>query len=369
MARFLHLADLHLGKYAYGHHERFLDMMRAFEYAARYAVDENLDFIIASGDIFDARTINSETLTQAVRVFEMLKKAGVDVYAIEGNHDRAFVRDRDSWLRFLEGRGYIRLLKPDVSEREVRFLDYGEGGGCVAHAAGVRMIGLGYPGASCPAYLEKLNEWLEKTNEYTVLLLHAGFSNFFTEDMGRTDIKELEKLFGRIDYVAMGHIHRREEMLGKVYMPGSTEYVDAREAMRKDEKGFYIVDTAADTARFVPVPVRPYVFLDVDARAETDILGAVLKKAGKLEGAPVLAVTLKTDGPVADKRELEEKIAEESGALLCEITVVTEVGGGEAGEMGALDREAFERAVLFDLLSEKALRKRARQRLRHMPWN
>ena len=101
MARFLHLADLHLGKYAYGHHERFLDMMRAFAYAAEYAVREKVDFILASGDVFDARTINSETLSRAVGIFDGLKAAGMPVFAIEGNHDRAFVRDRDSWLRFL----------------------------------------------------------------------------------------------------------------------------------------------------------------------------------------------------------------------------------------------------------------------------
>jgi DNA repair exonuclease SbcCD nuclease subunit len=352
----MHLADLHLGKYAYGHHERFLDMMRAFAYAAKYAVGEKVDFILASGDIFDARTINSETLSQAVRIFDTLKEAGTAVFAIEGNHDRAFVRDRDSWLRFLEGRGYLRLLKPEISDRDVLFAEYGEGGGCVAHAAGVRLIGLGYPGASCSAYLEKLDGWLKKSDEYTVLLLHAGFSNMFTEDMGRTDMELLKKLLDRVDYVAMGHIHRREELMEKVFMPGSTEYTDAREAMRRDEKGFYMVDTAAGGATFVEIPVRPFVFIDVDAREKTDVLGAITAKAGKTKGAPVLAVTLKMNGPLADKKEMEERIAEEAGALLCEITVVTEAGGADAGETGTLDREAFERAVLFDLLSEKGIR-------------
>ena len=355
MAKFLHLADLHLGKYAYGHHERFLDMMRAFEYAAKYAIGEKVDFILASGDVFDTRTINSETLSQAVRVFDMLKDADISVFAIEGNHDRAFVRDRDSWLRFLEGRGYLKLLKPKTVDREVFFEEYGPKGGCIAHAAGVRLIGLGYPGAACSAYLEKMDEWLAESKEYTVLLLHAGFSNMFTEDMGRMDADLLKKLLNRVDYVAMGHIHRREEMLGKVFMPGSTEYTDAREAMRKDEKGFYIVDTGTDKTEFVRIPVRPYVFLDVDAREDADVSGAILKKAGMLHQSPVLAVALKTNGPLADKKEMEEYIAEKAGALLCEITVVTEVGEADGQETGTVDREAFERAVLFDLLSEKGI--------------
>ncbi|MEI6101890.1 MAG: metallophosphoesterase, partial [Eubacteriales bacterium] len=124
MAKFLHCADLHLGKYAYGHPERFLDMMRAFSYAAEYAVAQKMDFMLISGDIFDARVINSGTLSQAVAVFEKLAQSGMDVYAIEGNHDRAFLRDRDSWLQFLENMGYIKLLKPTPDVQEIVFEEY-----------------------------------------------------------------------------------------------------------------------------------------------------------------------------------------------------------------------------------------------------
>jgi DNA repair exonuclease SbcCD nuclease subunit len=356
MARFLHCADLHLGKHAYGNPERFLDMMRAFSYAADYAIKEKLDFILISGDIFDARVINSATLSQAVSIFEKLSQNRMDVYAIEGNHDRAFLRDRDSWLHFLEGRGYLKLLRPTVSGQDVLFEEYRQGAGCVANAAGVRLIGLGYPGASCGTYLQKLDEWLQKTEDYTVLLLHAGFSNIFSEDMGRMDMALLEKVFDRVDYVAMGHIHRREEMLGRVYMPGSTEYTDSREAMRRDEKGFYTVDTGTSSISFIPVPVRPYCFFDVDAGESTDIAETILKKTGVLKGNPVLGVTLRISGPLADKKELEQKVAQESGALLAEITVVSGAGLETADDFKTLNREDFERAVLFNLLSENGMK-------------
>ncbi len=356
MARFLHCADLHLGKYAYGNPERFLDMMRSFSYAADYAIREKLDFILISGDIFDTRVINSATLSQAVSVFEKLSKSRLDVYAIEGNHDRAFLRDRDSWLHFLEGRGYLKLLKPTISGQDILFEEYGNGTGCVADAAGVRLIGLGYPGGSCGVYLQKLDEWLEKRENYTVLLLHAGFSRMFTEDMGRMEMAQLEKVLDRVDYVAMGHIHRREEMLGKIFMPGSTEYTDAREAMRRDEKGFYTVDTRTCSIAFVPVPVRPYCFIDVDAGETPDIAGTILKKTGNLQGSPVLGITLRISGPLADKKELELRIAQESGALLAEITVVSGAGLEAAEDFKTLNREDFERAVLFDLLSENGIK-------------
>ena len=356
MARFLHCADLHLGKYAYGNPERFLDMMRAFSYAADYAIKEKLDFILISGDIFDARVINSATLSQAVSVFEKIAQNHLDVYAIEGNHDRAFLRDRDSWLHFLEGRGYLKLLRPTTSGQDILFEEYREGTGCVANAGGVRLIGLGYPGASCGAYLQKLDEWLQKSEDYTVLLLHAGFSYIFTEDMGRTEIALLEKVFDRVDYIAMGHIHRREEMLGRIFMPGSTEYTDSREAMRKDNKGFFAVDTQSNDVSFIPIPVRPYYFFDVDAGENPDVAESILKKTGVLQGSPVLGITLRIAGPLADKKDLEQKVAQEAGALLAEITVVSGEGLESADDFKSLNREEFERAVLFDLLSENGMK-------------
>jgi DNA repair protein SbcD/Mre11 len=369
MPKFLHCADLHMGKHAYGHPERFLDVMRSFSHIAEYAVREKMDFMLISGDIFDTRVINSGTLSQAVDIFEKLAQSGMDVYAIEGNHDRAFFRDRDSWLQFLEGRGYVKLLKPGIEGQEICFEEYkthpklsGDnlgtpenlGQGCIAHPAGVRVIGLGYPGASCAAYLQKLDEWLQKSDEYTVLMLHAGFSKLFSEDMGRLDIALLEKLLDRVDYVAMGHIHRQEAIREKIRMPGSTEYIDSREAMRHDPKGFYTVDTQGGAIEFVSIPVRPYCFVNISAQ-ETDVEAAVLAKTGMLEGSPVLCVTLNANGPVADKKELEGRIAQATGALLCEITVVSQAGEQSPAEERGLNREAFERAVLFDLLSETGM--------------
>ncbi len=354
MAKFLHCADLHLGKHAYGHPERFLDVMRSFSNIANWAVRETVDFVLVSGDIFDTRVINSGTLSQAVGIFERLAQAGRDVYAIEGNHDRAFFRDKDSWLQFLEGRGYVKLLRPGTEGQEVCFDEYTAGAGCIAHPAGVRIIGLGYPGASCAAYLQKLDEWLRKSDEYTVLMLHAGFSKMFSEDLGRLDIALLEKLLDRVDYVAMGHIHRQEAIRERIRMPGSTEYIDAREAMRGDPKGFYTVDTQSGAIEFVTIPVRPYRFLNVSAQ-EGDVEAAVLAKTGVFTDSPVLGVTLKANGPVADKKELEARIAQATGALLCEITVVSEAGEQTPAEERGLNREAFERAVLFDLLSEKGM--------------
>lgn len=354
MAKFLHCADLHLGKHAYGHPERFADVMRSFSHIADWAVREKLDFMLVSGDIFDTRVINSGTLSQAVLIFEKLAQAGMDVYAIEGNHDRAFFRDKDSWLQFLEGRGYVKLLKPSADGQEICFEEYSGGAGCIAHAAGVRVIGLGYPGASCAAYLGKLDEWLQKSDEYTVLMLHAGFSKMFSEDLGRLDVALLEKLLDRVDYVAMGHIHRQEIVRDRIRMPGSTEYMDAREAMRRDPKGFYTVDTESGAIEFMPVPVRPYYFIDISAQ-EADPVAAVLAKTGVFTDKPVLGITLKANGPVADKKELEASIAQATGALLCEITVVSEAGTETPAEERGLNREAFERAVLFDLLSETGM--------------
>ena len=47
---FLHLSDIHLGYQQYGHRERFNDFGRAFLSAVRYAVENQVGFVLISGD-------------------------------------------------------------------------------------------------------------------------------------------------------------------------------------------------------------------------------------------------------------------------------------------------------------------------------
>jgi DNA repair protein SbcD/Mre11 len=98
----------------------------------------------------------------------------------------------------------------------------------------------------------------------------------------------------RRDYVALGHIHKHQNLNPTddppIIYPGSIERVDFGEA--KEEKGFVLAEVERGTARwqFVPLPTRP--FLDLSIQLENpdtvmeDILGRIPRPA-RLDGAIV----------------------------------------------------------------------------------
>jgi exonuclease SbcD len=83
------------------------------------------------------------------------------------------------------------------------------------------------------------------------------------------------------DYVALGHIHRHQELNGGQHPPivycGSLERIDFGE--EKEAKGFVMAEVQrGNTAwEFHPVAARPFVTIRVDVRDEADPLAVLLE--------------------------------------------------------------------------------------------
>ena len=135
---FIHTADLHLGYRQYDLDERFRDFGRSFKAVAQQAIEARAEFLLIAGDLFHSRNINAPTYFQAHHILTLLKDAGIPCIAIEGNHDRAFIRDGMSWLEALESQGLLKLIKPSPEGLVDDFVDIG----------GTRIFGMCYAGAS-----------------------------------------------------------------------------------------------------------------------------------------------------------------------------------------------------------------------------
>jgi exonuclease SbcD len=83
------------------------------------------------------------------------------------------------------------------------------------------------------------------------------------------------------DYVALGHIHRHQELNGGQQPPivysGSLERIDFGE--EKEPKGFVVAEVRRGQAEwaFHPVEARPFVTIRADVREESDPLAALLE--------------------------------------------------------------------------------------------
>src|SRR5215212_7759493 len=113
MTKFLHIADIHLGIRRYRSEERSQDFFLAWrDCIERYALAEQVSFVLIAGDFFDARKVEPRAMNQAMYCLINLREAGIPVVVIEGNHDSREVGSNFSWLRSLSRWGYIKLLEP-----------------------------------------------------------------------------------------------------------------------------------------------------------------------------------------------------------------------------------------------------------------
>lgn len=269
LCSFLHCGDIHLGHTPYNEYERMEDFAAAFRQVVQYALTKEVDFVLICGDFFHKRAINAEILAQAVELLKPLKEAGITVFAIEGNHDKAFYQDRNSWLWFLNTQGYLRLLKPHFQEGLLCMSPWEENmkAGAFLDLPQAKIYGAGYLGVTTASRLEEALPLIEKGQDKpTVLMLHAAINRLLASDLGGIKKEILEPFREKVDYLALGHIHSRYEIDDWIYNPGALEHVHLDEFGPGNVKGFYhvMINGPDREVLYIPSKYRPVAFYYVD---------------------------------------------------------------------------------------------------------
>ncbi len=270
-ASFIHLADTHLGYEQYGVRERFNDFSRAFWEIMDRAVDNQVDFVVIAGDLFNKRAIDALTLIHAIEGLKKLKDKGIPVIAIEGNHDRSYYREGISWLQFLCHEQYLILLSPEMRDGAPVIAPWDARTMLGSHVdllgGRLRVYGLPWQGAATARSMEGLAQALqaERANEealgveYRVLMLHTGVDGIVPRVQGLPSMAQFQALRPYVDYLALGHVHKPYEYDahdGWMYNPGSTETCGAEESAW-EKRGYYIVQIDTVEPERVVNPDRP----------------------------------------------------------------------------------------------------------------
>lgn len=306
MVSFAHIADVHLGHRQYGLDQRKEDVRASFEDAVNRVISEDVDFVLLAGDLFHERDVDAETLDIAENQLSRLREREIDVVAVEGNHDAGLYREGLSWMEYLHKKDLLTLLAADFDSDEVfdpPSLDSEKVPGYV-DLSGVRIFGVQYLGQRFTERIPQIVEAIDEINadrepQLTVLLAHFGVSNHIPGAPG-VPPKEAGKLTEAVDYVALGHFHRRFEE-GSIYNPGSLEAHSRRQA--EWERGFYLVDVTAEgelLVRHESSRGRPYhaVSFDVSDSSNPEELRsrfevALEKEKGDFSTPPLVPLTLK----------------------------------------------------------------------------
>jgi DNA repair exonuclease SbcCD nuclease subunit len=306
MTRFIHAADIHLGFEQYGLPERQDDFYRAFLAVVETACSEDVDFVLVAGDMLHkAGQSDARALLQATMALERLRQAGIPVVAIEGNHEMQQAAEGISFPQYLNSIGLIHLLDFQSNQfGDIQVLPWEPESreGSYVDIAGARVFGLRYVGAQTARIIEEIAPLVVGEGHFTIAMLHAGLEGEVPHMHGGLRMSQLQPLKDRIDYLALGHVHKKLERDGWIYNPGSTETCSMEETGPDWPHGFFLVEIdgrgAFARVRFHSTAVRPFVRVIVaveQAKSADDVMQLVesaLDKGPDLVEGSVIEVTL-----------------------------------------------------------------------------
>ncbi|NJL22813.1 MAG: exonuclease SbcCD subunit D [Leptolyngbyaceae cyanobacterium SM1_3_5] len=340
MARFLHVADVHLGYDRYDNKTRSLDFFYAFKEALeKYAIGAQVDFVVVAGDLFEHRNIQPAILNQAEVCLRMLHDEGIPVFAIEGNHDNRPFGTKTSWLSYLAARDLIVLLEPDFDSGAASYQAWSSEnlhGGYVDLPCGVRIIGSNWYGVSAPKAIEQLADAIQQlppAPPHTVLMLHQGMEGQISRYSGALHYSEVLPLRSAgVSYLALGHIHKNYEIENWIFNPGSIEANSVEES--RYARGVYLVEIDENGVRAhlkrdyrqrsivqLRLMMRGNETIEqVEAQSIACVQNAI--EAGDLDPDKSPIVELRIEGQVGfdrldlDTRRLQQKLQQQSNALV-----------------------------------------------------
>ena len=324
MLKLLHFADAHIDMANYGRHDpqsglplRVMDFLKSLDTIVDTAINEQVDLVIFAGDAYKDRTPAPTFQREWGRRIMRLSQAGIPALLLVGNHDLAPALGRAHALETFDTLQVPKIKvidKPDIYlpdnlwglPLQVLAFPWVSRSGMIAHLN----MGVGEPNQVYEELEKRLTEllygWLEQVdpNLPVVLTAHcsiqgAVYGGERTVMLGAdlvlpgSLVKDV-----RLDYVALGHIHKaqnlNEDAHPPVIYPGSIERVDFGEA--DDEKYFVIVrvnrgHTEVEWRRLEGI--RPFVdrrvTLESDQAVMDRLLGA-LPRPEKMQGAIIRLV-------------------------------------------------------------------------------
>ncbi|MEU6320704.1 exonuclease SbcCD subunit D [Streptomyces sp. NPDC047009] len=283
--RILHTSDWHLGRQL--HRVSLLDEQRAFlEYLLETVRHEQVEAVAVAGDVFDRAIPPLDAIDLFKWILEELADLQVPLVMISGNHDSP--RRLGVNARLIEHAGiHLRTdvddcARPVVLQDEhgpVAFygLPYLEPG--LVHAR----VGVERPShqAVLSAAMDQVRADLARQPAGTrsVVLAHAFVTGADTSESER-DITAggvpsvAASVFAGVDYAALGHLHRSQQVSERIRYSGSPLAYSFPEA--KYPKAMWLVDLGADgtiTARKVLCPV-PRALHELTGALQTLLTGA-----------------------------------------------------------------------------------------------
>ncbi|BDC36021.1 DNA repair exonuclease [Candidatus Methanoliparum sp. LAM-1] len=292
--RIAHISDTHLGYRQYNLYEREDDFYNSLNQAIDKAIEERVDVILHSGDLFHSPTPPIKALFSLKSVLDKIK-GKIKIFTILGDHDkpkrRAMIPHNVFDIPVLGAFGKLEKVVVD----------------------GVLISGISnMKGAATEVLKEEIKRFdtISKGYKKSIFMAHQGIKKFlpFNYELTEDDLPRTAR------YYALGHIHSRSlERFGNGWLAysGSTDICSTSEISpwRENGKGIYIIDLTDDDTEIYPVDldIRAQYEIDTDNRLER--VKEVLKEIPIYNNKkPLLHINIIDE--LANKREIEKSLNE-----------------------------------------------------------
>ena len=327
--RLMHFADVHFGVENYGRFDpatglpsRLVDFRDALNAAIDTALAADIEIALFAGDAYKTRDPNQTHQREFAACLSRLTAANVPIVLLAGNHDIPNMKGRanaieifgalmGTAMRVFDTPGLDVITTKNGSTLQVAAMPYlikslvlsREENKDKGVAQTTQLV--------VDKYVHGINTLAAQADPAlpTVLMGHFSVANarLSAGQVGYL-INEPEVPLSALtqapfDYVALGHIHRYQDLNKGAQPPvvycGSVERIDFGE--RKEPKGFALVDLVkGDTeARHISLPTRPFVEIDCDATehgdAITEYLLGTIKKHDIKNAVVKMTYTLRSE--------------------------------------------------------------------------
>lgn len=319
--KILHFADAHIDMANYGRHDpatglplRVLDFLKSLDTIVDAAIRERVDLVIFAGDAYKDRSPAPTFQREWGKRIMRLSQAKIPTLLLVGNHDLSPAAGRAHAIQEFATLEvpYVRVLD------RPQFLGPDDLWGVPAQVIAMPWIARSSLMASLELSAEKPEEifsnieerisglvegWLAEADPSLPMILTAHASvegaTFGAERMVMlgADLVLPTALVKdrRLDYVAMGHIHKPQDVnQGQhppVIYPGSIERVDFGEA--RDDKFFILAEVSRGSTKVDWKKIegtRPFLERRITLKSSenvTEVLKAALPDPKKMDGAIV----------------------------------------------------------------------------------
>lgn len=337
MVRILHFADAHIDMANYGRHDpvtgipyRIQDFLKSLDTIVDTAIAEHVDLVLFAGDAYKDRTPAPTYQREWGKRMMRLSRAGIPTLLLVGNHDispaagRAFsFQEFDTLevphIHLLSKPGFLTPAELEGLPVQVLALPWINRSTVAAALAETSQSEVDPIEHLQDIYTQLVDRFLSSADPSlpVILLAHASVegAKYGGERsvMLGNDLTLSPALVkdSRIDYSALGHIHKKQDLneggYPPVVYPGSIERVDFGEAA--DDKFFVTADVEKGATRYQfrqLTGIRPFIDRFVKLTEGTDITRTLMDALPEPERMKDAVVRLTVEYP----RNLEGLIDE-----------------------------------------------------------